>query len=364
MECTFAFELSGEHDTLPYSEAIALMEIYSKSFKELHFFDQCLIVEAKNLDAGLIASRAAMTHRIIEVLAICKADLESVSSAARSLKIPNRSYRIRARTVKGGPVKSDELERVVGRVLHNLGYKADLSNPEIELRAIITSGKVVMGIELASANRSDFEDRRPHLKAFFYPGVLMPRMGRALVNISQAKESDQLLDPFSGTGGILVEACLVGIKGIGLDVQRKLVRGARANLDCLDCTLIVGDAKRLPLKDASIDNAVLDTPYGRSAIIEAKCKDELLDYALSELYRVLKPSRRMVIVADSDISDHIIRAKFSVIEHHKDRVHRSLTRQIFVCVKQTINGKYDTMELTSLELRKFISQKHESCDGE
>jgi tRNA (guanine10-N2)-dimethyltransferase len=163
--------------------------------------------------------------------------------------------------------------------------------------------------------------------------VLMPRMARALVNISQAKDGDLLLDPFSGTGGILVEACLVGIRCIGVDVQKKLVRGAKVNIDGLDCTLIAGDARRLPLRDCSVDNAVLDTPYGRSALIRAESKDELLDRSLAELHRVLRPGRRIVVVAERQIEDHINRANFHVREIHSDRVHRSLTRQIFVCTK-------------------------------
>jgi tRNA (guanine10-N2)-dimethyltransferase len=335
MRRTYAFELSGEHDTLPRSEALALLEVYSSGFRELCCLDQCLIVKADDLDAQTLGSRLAMTHRIIEVLTICDARPELLADAAKGIRISGNSYRIRARTVKHAPLQSDQVEREVGRALYRLGYKADLRNPDTELRAIITGNKVVLGIEVSRANRGEFEDRRPHLKAFFYPGVLMPRMGRALVNISQAMEGELLIDPFSGTGGILVEACLVGIRGIGVDVQKKLVRGAKVNLEGLNCSLLVGDAKRLPFREGSIDNAVLDTPYGRSALIRAESREELLDAGLAELYRVLKPGRRMIIVADRQIEDHITGANFAVIEIHTDRVHRSLTRHIFVCIKSS-----------------------------
>lgn len=332
---TYAFELSGEHDTLPRSEALSLIEIYSSGFRELICLDQCLVVEARDLDARAVGSRLAMTHRIIEVLAICDARLDSLAEAAKGIRISGNSYRIRARTVKHAHLKSDQVESEVGRALHRLGYKADLKNPDTELRAVITGNKIVLGIEVAHADRGEFESRRPHLKAFFYPGVLMPRMGRALVNISQAREGELLIDPFSGTGGILVEACLVGISGMGVDVQKKLVRGAKVNLEGLDCSLLVGDAKRLPFRDCTIDNAVLDTPYGRSAIIRAESREELLDAALAELFRILKQGKRMIIVSDRQIEEHIIGANFVVMEIHTDRVHRSLTRHIFVCAKKS-----------------------------
>ena len=333
MANTYAFELSGEHDTLPRSEALALLEVYSKGFKELCCLDQCLIVEAEDLDARTLGSRLAMTHRIIEVLAICDACPDSLADAAKNLVIPDKTYSVRARNVKNAPLQGDLVEREVGRALFKRGYKANLTKPELDLRAIITGNKVVLGIEVARAKRGEFEERRPHLKAFFYPGVLMPRMARALVNISQAKEGDLLLDPFSGTGGILVEACLIGIRCVGVDVQKKLVRGAKVNLDGLNCTLIAGDARRLPFRDCSVDNAVLDTPYGRSALIMADSKEELLDNGLAELHRILKPGRRTVVVADRLIEDQITAANFTVIEIHTDRVHRSLTRYIFVCIK-------------------------------
>jgi tRNA (guanine10-N2)-dimethyltransferase len=330
---TYAFELSGEHDTLPYSEALALLDVYSSWRRERFKLDQCLIVDAENLNAANLASRLGMTHRIIEVWAICNATTEAIGRAVEKLEIPAKSYRIRARRVKDAGLRENEVEREVGRILFKRGHRADLSNPELELRAIITGDKAIMGLEVGRADRSGFEDRRPHLKPFFYPGVMMPRMARAIVNLSGAKPGDLLLDPFAGTGGILVEACLSGVRAVGIDVQEKIVRGAKENIKGLDCTLIAGDAKRLPFKDASIDNAVMDTPYGRSALIRASSREDLLIESLRDLFRVLKPGKRMIIVADEPIEDNIKGACFVVLEVHTDRVHRSLMRHIYVCMK-------------------------------
>ena len=328
---TYAFELSGEHETLPRSEALALVEIYSSGFLELCFLDQCLIVEAQDLDVEALGNRLAMTHRIIEVLAICDAGQEALAEVVSRLELPRKRYLIRARRIKDAMPKADEVEHEVGRFLFRSGLRADLKNPEMMLRAIITSGKIVLGLEVARSDRSSFEARRPHLKPFFHPGVLMPRMARALVNLSLAHKDELLLDPFTGTGGILVEACLIGIRGLGVEVQTRMVEGAICNLTGLDCTLICGDAKRLPFKDASIDAAVLDTPYGRSARIEAESKELLLSDSLAELRRVIKPGRRMVIVADRPIDGYLKNADFKILEKHTDRVHRSLTRHISVC---------------------------------
>lgn len=330
---TYAFELSGEHETLPRSEALALVEICSSFFSEIAFLDQCLIVEAEDLDVQTVASRLAMTHRIIEVLAICDASLEALANSASTLQLPPERYLVRARRIKDSAPAADAVEREVGRILFQRGYRADLLKPEMVLRAIITSGRIILGLEVARCDRSSFEARRPHLKPYFHPGVLMPRMARALVNLTQARAGEMLLDPFAGTCGILIEACLIGVQGLGIEVQAGLVKGAKCNLQSLDCSLLLGDAKRLPLKESSVDAAVLDIPYGRSAKIMARSKDLLLQESLSELFRVIRPGRRMVIVADRPLDDMLADAGFEVIQKHTDRVHRSLTRQIFLCCR-------------------------------
>ncbi|HOE44964.1 THUMP domain-containing protein [Methanothrix soehngenii] len=328
---TYAFELSGEHETLPRSEALALVETNSTSFSEIAFMDQCLIVEAEDLDVDALGRRLAMTHRIIEVLAICNADLDALARSVSLLDLPRRKYMVRARRIKDATPPADAVEHEVGRVLFQKGYRADLSNPEMVLRAIITAGKIVIGREAACTDRNSFEARRPHLKPFFHPGVLMPRMARALINLTQVQSDEILLDPFAGTCGILIEACLIGIQGVGIEVQSRLVKGALCNLHGLECSLLIGDAKRLPFQESSIDAAVLDTPYGRSAKILADSKELLLKESIRELFRTIKPGRRMVIVADSPIEALLSNAGFRIIQKHTDRVHRSLTRQIFLC---------------------------------
>ena len=331
---SYAFELSGEHESLPRCEAIALVEIFSDRYREQSYLDQCLIVEAEGLDVRALGDRLAMTHRIIEVMAICEADLEDLARSVALLSLPDESYRIRARRIKNASPRADAVEHEIGRVLLGKGIRADLKSPNIELRAVITSGKIILGVEVARIDRSSFEARRPHLKPFFHPGVLMPRMARSLVNLTQIRAGERLLDPFAGTCGILVEACLMGIECLGIEAQGRLVKGAICNLENMNCALVLGDAKRLALKDASIYGAVLDIPYGRSARILASSKEDLLKESLSELFRVIRPGRRMVIVADGPIDFQISNAGFRVIQSHLDRVHRSLIRHIFLCQRE------------------------------
>jgi len=337
MAARYAFELSGEHPTIPRSEALSLLAINSSGYRAVYEGERCLVVDAGDLDLSLspslarLGARMAMTHRIVEVAAEAEPTAEGVAEAAAGLDLLDRTYRVRAKRLGDAPLASDEVERKVGSVLWRRGYHADLAEPEMEIRAIITADRIILGREVARSDRTGFRDRRPHLKPFFHPGTMLPKLARALVNLSQVREGERLLDPFSGTGGFLVEAGLMGVRGLGVDVQEEIVRGAQSNLEGLDCTLMVGDAMRLPLKDESVEAAVSDAPYGRSALIQAGSRDELLAGSLSELRRVLVPGRRMVFVDDRPVGGAIEEAGFEILEAHQERVHRSLTRHIFVC---------------------------------
>ncbi|MGE5606805.1 MAG: TRM11 family SAM-dependent methyltransferase [Bacteroidota bacterium] len=54
---------------------------------------------------------------------------------------------------------------------------------------------------------------------FPYRGKFHPQMVKALINIMGLKPGDVVLDPMMGSGTVLLEACLMGIKSIGVDVS-------------------------------------------------------------------------------------------------------------------------------------------------
>jgi tRNA (guanine10-N2)-dimethyltransferase len=142
---------------------------------------------------------------------------------------------------------------------------------------------------------------------------------------------NRLLDPFCGTGGILIEAIMLGIDAIGSDFDPLMVRGSRQNLK--ESALLIADAIRLPLDDESVDAVVTDLPYGQSVSIK---KDDslgqLYDDTLLELRRVLRRGKRAVIVTHKDISD-IAAQHMHVVQQHEQRVHKSLTRRVLVLEK-------------------------------
>ncbi|HWR26159.1 MAG TPA: TRM11 family methyltransferase [Methanosarcina sp.] len=347
----YAFELSGEHEELPAAEVYACLKVEGLGFR-LHLrFDQCLVVDIAGKEEdmervlkGVIPERLAMTHHILKVVGITENTPEEILKFAETFEPTGyikkgQSFAVRAKRIKNYvDFPGEFLEQKIGGCIYRKGFRADLKIPDVEFRLIL-SEKAVLGTLLSSIDRSAYETRKPQNKPFFYPGVLMPRVARVLTNLSEIKAGELFLDPFCGTGGILIEAGLVGAKVVGIDAQEKLVRGARMNLEAfnLDYALMEGDACRIPFKDATINAVVTDPPYGRSAAILAESLEKLYSCALEEIQRVLKPGGIAVIVSDKPASKYGEKAGLKVLEIYTQRVHRSLTRTITVFSK--INEK-------------------------
>ncbi len=78
------------------------------------------------------------------------------------------------------------------------------------------------------------------------------RLAKILINISQVKENQTLLDPFCGTGIILQEALIIGINVIGIDKEEKSVSMTKKNLEWLIKKYNIKNSYKLTKGDAQI----------------------------------------------------------------------------------------------------------------
>ena len=180
-------------------------------------------------------------------------------------------------------------------------------------------------------DRGAYNERNPGKREFFHPGVMMPRMARTLVNLSRAKDGTTMLDPFCGTGGMLIEAEMLGLRAVGSDFDPAMIRGSKENIKESD--LLLADSTRLPVKDGSVGAVVTDFPYGQSVCIKkADTMERLYHDALEEINRILVPGHRAIVVTHRDISG-IAAQHMTVLQHHTQRVHKSLTRHVLVLRK-------------------------------
>lgn len=315
------FELSGENATLPFAEIECIGTVTDKRI-------QVAVADCPDPEAAL---RLAMTQVVLEYLGECEPTIDAFRTLLRELALTTRqSFAGRAKKVHGGshernPASQREYERLIGTMIDG---PVNLINPETEFRAILSEDRCYFGKVLYRIDRGGYDQRNPGKRDFFHPGVMMPRMARTLVNLACARAGDTVLDPFCGTGGILIEAELLGMRTIGSDFDPFMIGGSRMNANKTD--FLLGDATALPFADHIIDSIVTDFPYGQSVCIKkADTMDRLYGDALLEIRRVLRPGRRAVVVTHRDISA-IAAEHMTVLQQHSQRVHKSLTRRVLV----------------------------------
>ena len=315
------FELSGENPTLPFAELGCIGSVLDRRLQ---------VAVAECPDPGE-APRLAMTHRVLEYLGECDPAIPAFKNLLRDLSLETRqTFAGRVKKIHGScnihnPCSQKEFEQMIGTMISG---PVSLKNPEVEYRAVLSEDRCYFGKVLFTFDRGSFDERNPGKRDFFHPGVMMPRMARTLVNLAGIRQGDALLDPFCGTGGILIEADLLKVRAIGSDFDPLMVLGSRQNTPGSD--LMLADATHLPFEDSSVDGVVTDFPYGQSVCIKkTDTMDALYGDALEEIQRVLKNKKRAVVVTHRDISP-IAAEYFSILQRHDQRVHKSLTRRILV----------------------------------
>jgi tRNA (guanine10-N2)-dimethyltransferase len=176
--------------------------------------------------------RLAYTRAAVQLLGETDASVESARALLSSapLHTTTETVAVRARDVRGtAGVSTATAERELGSVLVSRGFTVDLDSPDRELRALFAGDSCHLGWVCARSVR-DFGDRQPTERPFFQPGSMAPLDARAYANLAGAGPGRTLVDPMCGTGGLLIEGALAGSRVVGVDAQRKMVRGTRQNL--------------------------------------------------------------------------------------------------------------------------------------
>jgi tRNA (guanine10-N2)-dimethyltransferase len=329
------FYLSGEHGTLPKSEVLSLISHRFVDCRIIEDLDQILVCKVEDIDTtsfGLLG----MTHEVLHCIGSCEATLDEILTLAIKAGKIQDNFSVRVTRIKHYTkgLRLTDLERLIGGVID--GESVNLSNPKVSFRGFLTSDSFVFGKTLQEIKRSAFKKRDPQLRPFFHPSSLTPMLARTLCNISGVMEGKKVLDPFCGPGGFLIEAGTLGADVSGIDIEAKMVRGARNNLAYYGVKgrVDLGDATELKIKH-KFDIVLTDPPYGRGSTTKGREVENLYDEGTASIFRALKKGGTACIISpDSiDLEEIAIKNKFKICETHLMRVHRSLTRKIVIMKK-------------------------------
>ena len=182
------------------------------------------------------------------------------------------------------------LEREIGALLHKQGRSINLETPDLilmihpcgpatepmhpESEYINEHGWIWGIVEQEGQGGGTFALRAATDRTYFRPVSLDPRLARTMVNLTRylGEPPERIIDPFCGTGGILIESTLSGIPVYGSDLDTRMVEGSRQNLEQIKVNpslyeLFTYDATRLEALWSETEGSafVFDPPYGRNS---------------------------------------------------------------------------------------------------
>lgn len=337
--------LSGEHEALPVSEAKAILEAEGYTYEVSESLEQVLRLKADPDCASVLKQRAAFTRMCALELFSCEAKLASIVKSVQSTDLQavlseDESFAVRVKHVKeySQRINGMTLEGKLGALILDKCPKAKvrLKNPDKTLVGVLTSDRFVFGVKLAEVPAKPFVERRPRKKPFFHPSAMTAKLARCMVNLAEPKAGEVVLDPFCGTGTMLIEAKLIGCRVLGMDIQRRMARGTRRNMAHFNIKpdgIIVGDAKHLPV--TRVDCVVTDPPYGISSTTLKRTTEQLVEQVLKAVHGALPMGRRVCLAAPKKLGISRVGKVlgFTPLESYFVYVHRSLTREIVVFEK-------------------------------
>ena len=297
---------SQEHPFLPIAELKAVIECEEMECNLEVIIKGLVIIkdikaEKINEYYKILIKRLGYTHEIHQI--IKKSTTNDLNEDVEDI---DWSYYIKdtfAVRVKRFFSKIDTVatERKVGSVILNntRNIKVNLDKPTSLIRLVAFEDTVYISIEKYKLDKKHFEDIKPHKRPFFYPGSMSPKLARCMVNLSRVKKGDLLLDPFCGTGGILIEAGLIGCKVVGSDIYWKMKNGTAINLEFCgikDYKTFNLDVRELKMYE-KVASVVTDPPYGISTSTGNIDGDDIFKEFFNAIYDNMKDDAYLCIAS-------------------------------------------------------------------
>lgn len=336
--------LSQEHDKLPLAELKAVIEV-EEIQTDLEVVCPGLVL-LKSLDDEkfdeyyqILVKRLGYTHEVHQLLSTVKYDeLEDEIISIDWSNYIKENFAVRVKRFNS-EIDTVATERRVGHLIltNTDNISVNLKEPKSFIRVVSHKDSIFICYGKHQLNKKYFEIMKPHKRPFFHPGCMSPKLARCMANLARIKEGDFVLDPFCGTGGILIEAGLIGAKVIGSDIDYRMKRGAATNLDYAGVTnyrTCVVDVREMKMFE-EVDAVITDPPYGISTTTCGEGTDGIFKEFLSSIEHSMKKDALLVMASpDSlDIDSLLDEVGFVLLERYSIKMHKSLTRIISVIAK-------------------------------
>lgn len=335
---------SQEHPKLPQCELKAVIECEEME-ATLNVITEGLVIVSgiseENIDKyyQILTRRLGYTHEVHQILKTSNvSDFDEDILSLDWQDYIDENFAVRVKRFNSD-IDTVAFERNAGALILEKcnNIKVRLKNPKSLVRLVAFKDIIYIAIEKYHLDKKHFEDIKPHKRPFFYPGSMSPKLARCMVNLSRVKAGQLLLDPFCGTGGILIEAGLIGCKVVGSDVNWKMKNGSAINLDYCgikDYRTFHLDVRELKMYE-KVASVVTDPPYGISTSTGDIDGDDIFKEFFHAIYDNMAEDAYLCMASPHyvDLNPMIDEVGFELVEQYSIKMHRSLTRIISVIKK-------------------------------
>ncbi len=322
------FLLSGENLDLAREEVIALTGNTFDSAGSYKMVDNLLI-----LDADFKFSRLALTRKVYDYLFECSyKDLEKKMASFDWQSVYNKSFSLHITNV--GNFSFHEKEAHLAKYIWNKvrSPRVDLDFSQTRIEILVTDKKIFVG-KCIMILKQEFHKRRPSVRPERHPTTINPKFARAMINLTGIPTGKAVVDPFCGTGGILIEAGLMRFKTYGYDISPKMIEKAYKNLTYFKIRRFELEEFDATSLRKPVDYVVTDLPYGRGSKVSKDLKKLYLDF----LHTLTDILRYKAVLVFPDFVDHkslIAQASLKIEKEFSLYVHKNLTRNIVLLSKK------------------------------
>lgn len=309
------FVLSKDYLEIAIDEIIAIAKTFDR-FSKINVISNLVIVQSKT-NWYEISKRATFVKtsgqilRKMSGLFLDEGNFEILKNA--------KTFVCRIINLSSNQFEIPELENSMGDMISKFSNaKVKLEDPDITVYLIFTNKENFFGF-----SKKLKQKKRPK-KVISQPHELDWKLTRAMINLIGLKKGETVCDPFCGTGTTLLEAESMGIHGIGLDFDEKMVEITKKNLEenGYKSKVIHSDFQEIKNISDRFDGIVTDFPYGKNTKTSEKPED-----IIKRFVTIMPKRKKMAIMYKKELGD---RLKLKGLKKYQIYRHKSLTRTILI----------------------------------
>ena len=323
----YLLELGGENTNLGKYEVLELFKFKKYSPELEKDYGKIIIISTSKTIEKNIVRRLSMTKRISNIIFTSKKNnIDLILNDLKKIDIGNKSFAIRQ--IGQNDLNSEKTAILIGEKISKEN-KTELNNPDVTILFCLKN-KFFISLRHNKWDTGYKRCLKHHIshRPYFSPISIHPRIARAMVNLSNCDVNKTLIDPFCGTGGILIEGADMGLEVIGIDLKEKMIEYSKGNLKHygFEGNLINSDFEEIT--NQSFSSIVCDPPYGIASTTGGENIEELMKRSLDVFQKKLSKGQRLVIaVSNPDIIKH---QNLKLLHKFEWYIHKSLTRNILV----------------------------------